>query len=59
MKCRLTTVKEAVERDDARGHIDNWLSHIEEDLDLRRPVELEGNGKEDELQVIREYLEVD
>ena len=58
MKSKLTSVKETVERDDAGGHIHHWLSDVEDYLDLGRPVELEGDREENELQVIRQYFEV-
>lgn len=48
----LTSIEEAVERDDSGCNIDDRLSNIEEELDLPRPVELEGDCKQDQLEVI-------
>ena len=54
-----TLSEEAVQGDDAGSHIYHWLGYAVEGLDLVRPVELEGEREDDELEVVGEYFEVD
>ena len=55
----LTLSEEAVQGDDSGSHIYHWLGYAVEGLDLVRPVELEGEGKDDELEVVGQDFEVD